>query len=60
LGDSLTEDHGTLAPSCERGAPWTNLFFKETPKITHGGIEVPARPGLSLELDEKACASEWQ
>ena len=50
------EDQGTLAPSCERGVPWTNRLFKETPKIADGRIEVTARPGLSLEFDEKVCA----
>ena len=36
--------------------PWTNRLFKETPKIAEGMIEVPQRPGLGLEFDEKACA----
>lgn len=36
--------------------PWTNRIFKETPKIVGGRIEVPARPGLGLEFDEKVCA----
>ncbi|MBM3395999.1 MAG: mandelate racemase/muconate lactonizing enzyme family protein, partial [Betaproteobacteria bacterium] len=26
--------------------PWTNRLFKETPALTDGKIEVPARPGL--------------
>ena len=36
--------------------PWSNRLFKETPKIAQGKIEVPQRPGLGLEFDEKACA----
>ena len=36
--------------------PWTNRLFKETPIIADGKIEVPARPGLGLEFDEKVCA----
>lgn len=36
--------------------PWTNRIFKETPRVADGKIEVPARPGLGLEFDEKVCA----
>ena len=36
--------------------PWTNRLFKDMPKIKDGRIEVPTRPGLGLEFDEKACA----
>ena len=35
---------------------WTNRLFKETPTVADGKIEVPARPGLGLEFDEKVCA----
>ena len=36
--------------------PWANRLFKEMPKIVDGKIEVPSRPGLGLEFDEKVCA----
>ena len=36
--------------------PRSNRLFKETPKVADGRIEVPARPGLSIEFDEKVCA----
>lgn len=35
--------------------PWANRLFKETPRIADGKIEVPAKPGLGLEFDDKVC-----
>ena len=37
--------------------PWANRLFRETPNIADGKIEVPARPGLGLEFDEKVPIS---
>ena len=34
--------------------PWSYRLFKEVPEQKNGMIEVPAKPGLGVEFDEKA------
>jgi L-talarate/galactarate dehydratase len=34
--------------------PWTLRLFEETPKIEHGQLVVPAKPGLGLAFDQSA------
>jgi L-alanine-DL-glutamate epimerase-like enolase superfamily enzyme len=34
--------------------PWTLRLFEETPKLEHGQLVVPAKPGLGLAFDQAA------
>jgi L-talarate/galactarate dehydratase len=34
--------------------PWSTGMFKELPKLVDGQLELPHRPGLGLEFDDKA------
>jgi L-alanine-DL-glutamate epimerase-like enolase superfamily enzyme len=36
--------------------PWFDDMFREAPRVVDGRVELPRRPGLGLELDEKALA----
>jgi L-alanine-DL-glutamate epimerase-like enolase superfamily enzyme len=37
--------------------PWMLALYEETPKVEHGMLILPDKPGLGLKFDEKALAS---
>jgi mandelate racemase len=51
-----------LVAACPNGLtveymPWMLCLYRETPAIEDGEMVLPERPGLGLELDEKAIAA---